>query len=117
MPHEASQRKTSDANTGAPPLNQSSNLKALDQSTFKVQRLPSPPKKIESETDEGSVIKTARLPILKAESTSSAAIGSLRTFTNVRDLDPGFDKGYYARKKAETASLKGVQVIADEASE
>ena len=117
MPHEASQRKTSDANTGAPPLNQSSNLKALDQSTFKVQRLPSPPKKIESETDEGSVIKTARLPILKAESTSSAAIGSLRNFTNVRDLDPGFDKGYYARKKAETASLKGVQVIADEASE
>ena len=108
--------KTSDANTGAPSLNSGPISETLEQST-KMQRLTSPVEVIEPETEKESVIKIARLPILKAESTSSAAIGSLRNFTNVRDHDPGFDKDYYSRKKAEAAAAKAAQVIEDTVSE
>ena len=107
--------KTSDANTGAPSLNSGPISETLEQST-KMQRLTSPVEVIESETEKESGIKIARLPLLKAESTSSAAIGSLRNFTNVRDLDPGFDKDYYSRKKAEAAA-KAAEVIEDTVSE
>lgn len=106
--------KTSDVNTGAPALNRSSSSEVMERSSPKMQRLPSSVEKLESETEKDSVIKIARLPILRAESTSSAAIGSLRNFTNVRDLDPGFDKGYYSRKKTEDAGLKAVEVLSDD---
>ena len=97
-------------------LNRGHGSEKLERSSTKMQRLPSQVQELESETEEGSVIKIARLPILKAESTSSAAIGSLRNFTNVRDLDPGFDKEYYSRKKAEAAAARAAQVIADKVS-
>ena len=112
---EPTTEKSSDTNTGAPAFNRGPISKKLGQST-KMQRLPSAEQELESETEQGSVIKIARLPILKAESTSSAAIGSLRNFTNVRDLDPGFDKGYYSRKKAEAAAARAAQVIAEDIS-
>ncbi len=108
--------KTSETNTGAPTLNRSPSSETSEQSSSKIQRLPSPVQKLDSETEKESVIKIARLPILRAESTSSAAIGSLRNFTNVRDLDPGFDKGYYSRKNAEAAVLRAAQVIKDDVS-
>ena len=112
---EPTTEKSSETNTGAPAFSRGPISKKLGQST-NMQRLPSAEQELESETEQGSVIKIARLPILKAESTSSAAIGSLRNFTNVRDLDPGFDKGYYSRKKAEAAAARAAQVIAEDIS-
>jgi len=82
-----------------------------------MQRLTSPEQELKSETEKESVIKVARLPILKAENTSSAAIGSLRNFTNVRDLDPGFDKGYYSRKKSEATAAKAAQLFEEAISD
>ena len=108
--------KTSDANTGTSSLNSGPISETLEQSSTEMQRLTRPEQELESETEKESPIKIARLPILKAESTSSAAIGSLRNFTNVRDLDPGFDKDYYSRKKAEAAA-KAAEVIEDTVSE
>jgi hypothetical protein len=112
MPKEAVKTENKDNNTGAPSLNQSSSK--VQNHSYKMRPLPSPTQKLEPATQKDS-LKTARLPILKAESTSSAAISSLRNFTNVRDLDPGFDKGYYPDKEAEVAALKAVQVISDNA--
>ena len=45
-----------------------------------------------------SKIETARLPILRATTTSSASISALRNFTNVRENDPNFDQDYYSGK-------------------
>lgn len=109
--------KTSGINTGAPALNTGPVSEILEQSSTKMQRLPSTDQETESEVEKESVIKIARLPILKAESTSSAAIGSLRNFTNVRDLDPGFDKDYYSRKNAEAAAAKAAEIIAERLSD
>lgn len=117
MSKESEKKKTSDSNTGAPALKTSRSIENLDQSSSKTQRLPAPEQKLAPEAEKESVIKIARLPILKAESTSSAAIGSLRNFTNVRDLDPGFDKEYQLRKNAEAAALKAAQISADNLSE
>jgi len=75
--------KTSGTNTESSTLNSAPISETLEQSSTKMQRLTSPVEVIEPETEKESVIKIARLPILKAENTSSAAIGSLRNFTNV----------------------------------
>ena len=107
---ESPAEQPSGVNTGAPALKQKSLPKVLKNSSTGIQHLPAPvpsPKSIEG---QGSISKIGRLPILKAETASSAAIGSLRNFTNVRDLEPASDKSYYARTNAETATIKATAV-------
>ncbi len=107
---ESPAEQPSGVNTGAPALKQKSLPKVLKNSSTGIQHLPAPvpdPKSIE---EQGSVSKIGRLPILKAETVSSAAIGGLRNFTNVRDLDPASDKSDNAGTNAETATVKATAV-------
>ncbi len=101
LPPASHSHNATEKNTGAPKLNRQPASKP-QEGTLEIRRLPEADGNHAPAAKRGNIIKTARLPILKTETTAAASIGSLRNFTNVRDLDAD----YYRRKKEEITTIK-----------
>jgi hypothetical protein len=100
LPTSSSKQESVDTTTGAAAFRRTPVPQNQEQSSGTLQESSAFEREGDSETGAGSVIKIGRLPILKAESSPSASISSLKNFTNVRDHGARFHDDQHSRERA-----------------